>query len=587
MTVQDLQQRVDQYVPARGERRMPVIGISANRKEGLSCIAETYVRAVLDAGGAPVLIPVITDIQALSDIVDGLDGLVMSGGGDINPLFVNEEPIPRLQDVDPYRDEYDLLLLRLTANRQIPIMGICRGHQIMNVAFGGSIYQDIYAQNYGSLLKHSQSIPREYPSHSVTLTPGINRLRAIFGDAERIYVNSFHHQAVRTVAPGFRPTATAPDGLNEAMEDPEKTIFSVQWHPEAMAAHGDTRMKALFAYHVENARRFAQAKAIHQRIITIDSHTDTPMIFPGTFNIGKKEGGKVNLPFMEEGHIDAAFMVAYIPQGKRDEQGLAAATAYAIERLNEVKRQQTLHPDWMVIATTPAEIRAAKQAGKKAICLGVENGYALGKQLDRIRMFREMGVSYITLCHNGDNDICDSARGQGEWGGLSPFGREVVREMNRTGVMIDVSHAAESTFYDVLQTSETPIIASHSSARALCDHPRNLTDDQLKALAAQGGVAQICLYKGFINPEAEKASLSDAVRHIQHIVEIAGIDHVGIGSDFDGDGELRGCAATNELINITVRLLEAGYTEADLRKLWGGNLLRVMTEVQAYPTRMK
>ena len=148
MTVQDLQQRVDQYVPVRGERRMPVIGISANRKEGLSCIAETYVRAVLDAGGAPVLIPVITDIQALSDIVDGLDGLVMSGGGDINPLFVNEEPIPRLQDVDPYRDEYDLLLLRLTANRQIPIMGICRGHQIMNVAFGGSIYQDICVANF-------------------------------------------------------------------------------------------------------------------------------------------------------------------------------------------------------------------------------------------------------------------------------------------------------------------------------------------------------------------------------------------------------------------------------------------------------
>ena len=224
---------------------------------------------------------------------------------------------------------------------------------------------------------------------------------------------------------------------------------------------------------------------------------------------------------------------------------------------------------------------------KKAVFIGIENGYALGKNLQNISMFKEMGVSYITLCHNGDNDICDSARGKGEWGGLSPFGREVVREMNRTGVMIDVSHAAESTFYDVLQTSETPIIASHSSARALCDHPRNLTDDQLKALAAQGGVAQICLYKGFINPEAEKASLSDAVRHIQHIVEIAGIDHVGIGSDFDGDGELRGCAATNELINITVRLLEAGYTEADLRKLWGGNLLRVMTEAQAYPTRMK
>ena len=202
------------------------------------------------------------------------------------------------------------------------------------------------------------------------------------------------------------------------MEHTEKTIFGVQWHPEAMAPQEDEAMKALFAYHIENARRFAKAKAIHQRIVTIDSHTDTPMIFPGEFNIGEKEGGKVNLPFMEEGRIDATFMVAYIPQGKRDEASLQAATAYAIERLNQVKRQQTLHPDRMVIATTPQEIRTIKAQGKKAICLGIENGYALGKQIENLRMFKEMGVSYITLCHNGDNDICDSARGKQEWKGL-------------------------------------------------------------------------------------------------------------------------------------------------------------------------
>ena len=344
-------------------------------------------------------------------------------------------------------------------------------------------------------------------------------------------------------------------------------------------------MKALFAYHIENARRFAKAKAIHQQIVTIDSHTDTPMIFPGEFNIGEKEGGKVNLPFMEEGRIDATFMVAYTPQGKRDEASLQAATAYAIERLNQVKRQQTLHPDRMAIATTPQEIRTIKAQGKKAICLGIENGYALGKQIENLRMFKEMGVSYITLCHNGDNDICDSARGKQEWKGLSPFGKEVVKEMNRLGIMVDISHAAESTFYQVMEVSETPIIASHSSARALCDHPRNLTDDQLKALAAQGGVAQICLYKGFINKEEDKASLSDAIRHINHIVDLIGIDHVGIGSDFDGDGELIGCSATNELINITVRLLEEGYTEEDIRKIWGGNLLRVMTAIQDFPNK--
>ncbi len=413
----------------------------------------------------------------------------------------------------------------------------------------------------------------------------MNRLRTIFNGEEQILVNSFHHQAVKEVAPGFRATATAPDRINEAMEHTEKTIFGVQWHPEAMAPQGDEDMKALFAYHIENARRFAKAKAIHQRIVTIDSHTDTPMIFPGEFNIGEKEGGKVNLPFMEEGRIDATFMVAYIPQGKRDEASLQAATAYAIERLNQVKRQQTLHPDRMAIATTPQEIRTIKAQGKKAICLGIENGYALGKQIENLRMFKEMGVSYITLCHNGDNDICDSARGKQEWKGLSPFGKEVVKEMNRLGIMVDISHAAESTFYQVMEVSETPIIASHSSARALCDHPRNLTDDQLKALAAQGGVAQICLYKGFINKEEEKASLSDAIRHINHIVDLIGIDHVGIGSDFDGDGELIGCSATNELINITVRLLEEGYTEEDIRKIWGGNLLRVMTAIQDSPNK--
>ena len=452
----------------------PRIGISAHRKEGLSCIEETYVQAIVDAGGAPILIPVITDPKALIAIVAELDGLIMSE---------SEEPIPQSQDVDTVKDEYNSTLIQLAAERQIPIVSM--------------------GQEYRTTRDNNQ------------------------------------------------------------------------------------QMKALFSQHIENARWFAHAKELHQKIITIDSHTDTPMIFPGDFNIGEKEGGKVNLPFMEEGRIDAVFMVAYIPQGKRDDASLQAATDYAIERLSQVKRQRSLNPNRMDIATTPQEIRKIKQEGKKAICLGIENGYAIGKKIENLQIFKKMGVSYITLCHNGDNDICDSAKGEQEWNGLSPFGKKVVREMNRLGIMVDVSHAAESTFYDTLKVSETPIIASHSSARALCDHPRNLTDDQLRALAANGGVAQICLYKGFIHPDAEKASLSDAIRHINHIVEVAGIDHVGIGSDFDGDGELIGCAATNELINITVCLLKEGYTEEDIRKIWGGNLLRVMTTVQDFPRQVK
>ncbi|RHJ86465.1 membrane dipeptidase [Parabacteroides sp. AM08-6] len=579
-SLEALFREVDSYIQPKESLQPPRIGISANRKDGLSCIAETYVQAVLKAGGAPVLIPVITDIEALTAIVNGLDGLVMSGGADINPLYLEEEPIPGLQDVDTYRDEFDLLLLRLAANRQLPIMGICRGHQILNVAFGGDLFQDIYSQNEDKILKHSQTMPREQVSHSVRITDKASKLYSILEKEDTIWVNSFHHQAVKETAPEFITSAIASDGINEAMEHPEKEIFSIQWHPEAMASNDDEQMLKLFQYQVEASRLFKEAKRIHHRNVTLDSHTDTPMIFPGEFNIGKKEGGKVNLPFMEEGLIDAAIMVAYIPQGPRDDISLQKATDFAMNRLQEIHRQKELNRSRMCIAYTPQEVHVLKAAGKKAIMLGVENGYALGKDLNNIARFKEMGVTYITLCHNGDNDICDSARGKGEWNGLSPFGKEVVRKMNELGIMVDISHAAESTFYDALEISKQPIIASHSSARALCNHPRNLTDEQLKALAAKGGVIQICLYKGFINEEAEKASLSDAIRHINHIVELVGINHVGIGSDFDGDGELIGCRASNELINITVRLLKEGYTENDIAKIWGGNLLRVLATVQ-------
>lgn len=557
----------DRFRPAES---LPRIGISANRKDGQTCLAETYIQSVIQAGGAPVVIPATTDLRVLTAVVQDLDGILMSGGGDINPLFVGEEPLPALQDVDTLRDRYDLLLIRLASNRQIPLMGICRGHQMLNAAFGGTLYQDIYSQADTDVIKHSQKMAREEASHTVHLEDGCV-----------IAVNSFHHQAVKDVAPEFVQTAVAPDGINEGMRHPEKSVFSVQWHPEAMAIHGDEEAQALFNHFIEEARIFRQAKELHQRIVTLDSHTDTPMIFPGHFNIGEKQGGKVNLPFMEEGRIDAAFMVAYIPQGERDEASLAKATAYAEERLKEVIRQEQLNPTRMGIARTPDDLLRLKQVGKKAIFLGIENGYALGKDVNNVRKFRDMGVSYITLCHNGDNDLCDSARGKGEWKGLSPLGKQMVAEMNRLGVMVDISHAAESTFYDVLACSRYPIIASHSSARALCNHPRNLTDDQLKAIAGQGGVVQLCLYKGFINEEAEKASVSDAIRHINHMVDLIGVEHVGIGSDFDGDGELIGCRASNELINITMHLLKEGYSETDISRIWGGNFLRVMRQVQS------
>ena len=436
-------------------------------------------------------------------------------------------------------------------------------------------------------MPHSQEEARDVATHTVTLAPFLSKLQAAlhFSEASShrlsssIAVNSIHHQAVKDPAPEFVATATAPDGVNEAMEHPEYPIFSVQWHPEPMAVSGNETMLNLFRYHVRQAEVYARSKTLHRKMITIDSHTDTPMIFQ-TFDLGRKEGGKVNLPLMREGRLDAAFMVAYIPQGDRNAAALQKATDYATDRLTQVIEQAKRYPHQMGIAQSPDELRRLKDEGKKAILLGIENGYALGKDLTNLHRFRLMGVSYITLCHNGDNDLCDSAAGQAEWGGLSPFGKEVVAEMNRLGMMIDVSHAADRTFYDVLEHSTRPIIASHSSCRALCNHRRNLDDDQIKALAQQGGVMQICLYKGFINESPDKASLSDAIRHILHVIDLVGIDYAGIGSDFDGDGELTGCRAANELMQITMRLIAEGLDDESIAKIWGGNLMRVMSEVQ-------
>jgi len=559
----------------------PCIGISANHKsiDSLTCIADAYVNAVQKAGGVPVIVPVLTDKDELFTIIDRLDGLLFSGGGDFDSTMVGEQPVPSVSGCDLLRDESDFTLLRLAVNRQLPIFGICRGHQAINLSFGGMNYQDLPSEHKGETLNHSQSAPRNERTHAVTLNAEHSIMSNIFGKQQTFNVNSFHHQAVKDVAPGFKATATASDGINEAMESLWKPIFSVQWHPEALVE--DEKMLNIFRHLVKEASLFHKAKMLHNRILSIDTHTDTPMIFPGEFNIGKKEGGKVNLPLMEEGRLDGVIMAAYIPQGKRDSDSLQKATDFAIERLNMVKKQEKLNPTRMGIAYNPDDFHRLKDEGKKAIFLGVENGYAIGKDLDNINLFHKIGVCYITLCHNGDNDICDSARrSNNEWHGLSPFGKEVVRRMNDTGMIIDVSHAADSTFFDAIELSTKPIIASHSASRAICNHVRNLTDEQLKALAEKNGVCQVCMYKGFVNEDEDKASIDDVIRHITHVVEIAGIDHVGIGSDFDGDGEVLGCMAENEMINITMRLIKEGYKEDDIRKMWGGNFLRVMSEVQ-------
>ena len=428
-------------------------------------------------------------------------------------------------------------------------------------------------------------MPRQFASHTISIDPK-SALAEILGKTE-VGVNSYHHQAVKDLAPIFKATAYAPDSIIEAYDAfPNKTIMAVQWHPEGMTKAGDTTMVKIFRYWMEKARVFHQAKEMHKRFASVDTHTDTPFWFkrPG-FNIADREKNRVNLPKMEEGKLDGVFLAAFIGQGKRDDASLQQAVEKVNGLIEGIHQQAEKNKDLCGIAITADDLYRLKREGKKAFFIGIENGYGIGKDLSNIARFKKMGVNYITLCHSYDNDICDSSsKTKNEWNGLSPFGREVVAEMNRQGVMIDLSHASEKSFWDVIELSKAPIICSHSSAMAVCKHDRNLTDEQLKALAKNGGVAQVCLLDRYINSDYKNACLMDAIEHIDHMVKVAGIDHVGIGSDFDGGGGIIGCEADNDFIQITVKLIERGYSEEDIAKIWGGNLLRVMTDVQAAAT---
>ena len=559
-------------------KRQPIVAITGNYDSGKCTLLEGYYRSVLEAGGTPVIIPAFEDTDAMVSLLDHIDALVLSGGGDINPLYLGEEPIRELSSINPVRDSQELLLVRLAANRQIPILGICRGIQVMTAALGGKLYQDIYKEA-GATLKHSQDTERHTATHSVRIASS-SKLAAIFGRTN-LHVNSFHHQAVKEAAPGFAVTAVSPDGLIEGIESIQhKSIIGVQWHPECMILGGDRSMIPLFEWIVGEARSYAEARELHKRILTLDTHCDTPMKIDQQIRFDHRDPRiLVDLHKMTEGHLDATIMVAYLRQLERDNSSLDAAFAKAERLLTEIEAMVADNRHSVGIAYTPDDLYRLKREGRRALMLGIENGYAIGDDISRIEHFRRRGVVYMTLCHNGDNDLCDSARGNAEHGGLSDLGRKAIHEMNRVGMMVDLSHAAESSFYQAIETSCTPIVCSHSSARALCDHPRNLTDDQLRILATSGGVVQTCLYDGFLRKEGG-ATIDDAVKHICHMVDIAGIDHVGIGTDFDGDGGIIGCADASEVINLTRRLLAEGFTEGDITKLWGGNFLRVMRIVQ-------
>ena len=375
----------------------------------------------------------------------------------------------------------------------------------------------------------------------------------------------------------------------------------------------------------------AKARRIHQSVLTVDSHVDiagaeyaTEELDPGVDNPKLR----CDLVKMAAGGVDGVFLVVYTGQGPRDAEGYRTIHETALKRFEAIHRLTRLYPERCELATGPDDVERIAASGKRAIMIGVENGYPIGTDLANVKKFYDLGARYITLSHNGHNQICDSCNpkpGLGdetsEHGGLSPFGREVVAEMNRLGMMIDVSHIASTSLRDVIQTSRAPIIASHSGCKAVFDHPRNLDDGELKAIAAKGGVIQVVAVPEFLNrrssereeamrelatrigiprgsngPDPKRATdeqrkawfagrkeiarqypiatIKDYVDHVEHAVKVAGVDHVGIGSDFDGGGGVPGFDDHADSLNVTLELVRRGYSEEEIAKIWSGNLMR-------------
>jgi len=372
----------------------------------------------------------------------------------------------------------------------------------------------------------------------------------------------------------------------------------------------------------------AKARAIHERNLSVDTHCDTAInLLRKDWKIGDRHdpalrsSGKVDLPRMAEGGLDAEFFAAFTAQGPRTPEGNAKARKEVLGIIEAIHAMAREYPGLVGIALTPEDAYSLKKDGRRAAYIGIENGYAVGNDLGLIRDYYDRGVRYITLCHSKDNDICDSSTDSAdpEDRGLSAFGREVVRECNASGMLVDVSHASDRSFFEVLAASEAPVIASHSCARALCDSPRNLSDEMLTALAKHGGVMQMCFLSAYIrkpSPNAarekalreleekydragmrddedfrrriheeyeailekyprEKATVRELVDHIDHVVRVAGIDHVGIGTDFDGGGGVLGCDDVSGMVHVTEELLRRGYSEPDIAKIWAGNFMRV------------
>ena len=381
----DLQQHLDTvYARFPEADRQPVIGITGNYDDLTCKLGQGYYKSVVAAGGVPVIIPPVADTDTIVNTLERIDGLILSGGGDFNPLWTGEEPSTKLGGINKERDLPELLITRLAYNRQIPMLGICRGIQTLAIALGGEVAQDI---SDAATVKHSQNADRSEATHSVTIEP--DSILAQLYNHERIAVNSFHHQAVKAAGEKFRVVAKATDGIIEAIESSEfKSILGVQWHPECL----ETGLP-LFQWLVAEASAYRQAHHTHNRILTLDTHCDTPMFFPQGIHFDQRDPKiLVDLQKMTEGCQDATIMVAYLPQPKAGEKfsdnvsfDVSGPKAYADLIFDKIEEIVSRNKDYIAIARTPTQLWTHKHQGLKSIMLGIENGLALEGKLENLQ----------------------------------------------------------------------------------------------------------------------------------------------------------------------------------------------------------
>lgn len=341
----------------------------------------------------------------------------------------------------------------------------------------------------------------------------------------------------------------------------------------------------------DNKNLLEKAKIIHKNVITLDTHCDIDVKnFTESINYSKNIDTQCNIPKMEIGGLDVAWFIVYTGQGELNTKGYEKAYKNAISKFDAIHNLvNTYSSDNIGLALNSNDVRKIHSSGKKVAMIGIENGYPIGLDIKNVEKFYNRGARYMSLSHNGHSQLCDSNTGEENGvylhNGLSDLGVEVIKEMNRIGMMIDISHPSKEAIRQMIKISKAPVIASHSSARKLCNHSRNLDDEQLGWIKENGGVVQTVAFKSYLNSEKSKPNsknkvdVSDFVDHIDYLVSLIGINHVGISSDFDGGGGIDGWEDASETFNVTLELVKRGYSEVEIEKIWSGNLLRVLDEV--------